>query len=168
LNVRAAVVHVLGDVGISATVIVAGLIVLVTGWTCVDPILSMGVALLLAVGTWGILRETTNILLEATPHGISLKHLVEDMQGIPGVQKVHDLHVWSISSGMPALSCHVLIDDLPPGESTHILQSLNLLLNEKYTINHSTIQLEYNQHHGASCKVTELYCRFDVVGHGHE
>jgi cobalt-zinc-cadmium efflux system protein len=164
LNVRAAAMHVFGDVGVSVAVIVAGLIVLITGWTFIDPLLSMVVALWLAVGTWGIIRETIEILLEAVPRGISLKHLVADMQGVAGVQTVHDLHVWSISSGMPSLSCHVLIDNLSSGESAHILHSLKHLLHEKYNINHSTIQLEYNHHHGVSCKERELYCRFDAVG----
>jgi cobalt-zinc-cadmium efflux system protein len=161
LNVRAAALHVFGDVGVSAAVIVAGVIVLLTGWTFVDPLLSIGVALLLAFGTWSIIRETTDILLEAVPKGISLKALVTDMQAVTGVQAVHDLHVWSVSSGMPTLSCHVLIDDLPPSESAHILHSLKDLLGEKYHIGHATIQFECKQHQGGCCGNSELYCCFE-------
>src|SRR6266566_5759842 len=103
LNVRAAMLHVFGDVGASAGVIVAGIIIFLTGWTIVDPLLSVGIAVLIAVGAWRILRETTEILLEATPKNISLPQLVEDMRKINGVQDVHDLHVWCITSHMNAL-----------------------------------------------------------------
>jgi cobalt-zinc-cadmium efflux system protein len=162
LNVRAAALHVFGDVGVSAGVIVAGVIVLITGWTFVDPLVSIGVALLLAFGTWGIIRETTNILLEAVPQGISLEKLKADMHKVEGVQAVHDLHVWSVSNGMPALSCHILIDDLPPSESAHILHLLNALLRETYHIDHATIQFECGQMQIACrCAAGECYCCFE-------
>src|SRR2546421_3416251 len=109
LNARAAALHVFGDVGASIGVIVAGIIILLTDWTVVDPILSVAIAGLIAVGAWRIVRETTDILLEAVPKGIDMPQLVTDMKGVVGVQDVHDLHVWGITSGMAALSCHVLI-----------------------------------------------------------
>ena len=121
LNVRAATLHVFGDVAASAGVIAAGILILFTGWTLADPLLSVGIALLIAVGAWRVLRETTDILLEAVPRDISLSKLVADMKSVEGVQDVHDLHVWSITSGMSALSCHTLIDDLPPSGSSPIL-----------------------------------------------
>src|SRR5713101_6912655 len=104
LNVRAAMLHVFGDVGASAGVIVAGVIILLTGWTFVDPLLSVGIAVLIAIGAWRILRETTAILLEAVPKGLSMPELVKDMKSVEGVEDVHDLHVWSITSNMYALS----------------------------------------------------------------
>jgi cobalt-zinc-cadmium efflux system protein len=158
LNVRAAALHVLGDVGASVGVIVTGAVILLTGWTLADPILSIGIAILIAVGAWRILRETTDILLEAVPHDISISNLVRDMRNVKGVQDIHDLHVWSIASGMHALSCHVLIDNLPPSASASILQSLTTVLNEKYRIGHSTIQFECNSHEGACCRTQDLYC----------
>ena len=85
------------------------------------------------------------------------------MKGVEGVQDVHDLHVWSIASGMYALSCHVLIDDLPPSGSSPILQSLTTMLNEKYHIGHATIQFECNNRQGACCEVDGLYCRMEAV-----
>src|SRR5712692_2987685 len=94
LNVRAAALHVFGDVGASVAVIVAGVVILLTGWTPADPVLSVGIAGLIAVGAWRILRETTDILLEGTPKGISMPALVDDMKRVPGIQDVHDLHVW--------------------------------------------------------------------------
>ncbi|MBV9232357.1 MAG: cation transporter [Chloroflexi bacterium] len=172
LNVRAAMLHVFGDVGASVGVIVAGLIILLTGWIFVDPLLSVGIAVLIAVSAWRILRETTDILLEAVPRGISITNLVKDMKGIEGVQDVHDLHVWSIASGMSALSCHVLIDNLPPSDSSPILQSLTTLLSERYQIGHSTIQFECNAHEESCCEQKTLYCRLEAAkepccDHGH-
>jgi cobalt-zinc-cadmium efflux system protein len=161
LNVRAAALHVFGDVGVSAAVVVAGVIVLLTGWTFVDPLLSIAVALLLAFGTRGIIRETTNILLEAVPKHISLKHLTADMQKVTGVRAVHDLHVWSVSGGVSALSCHVLVDNLSLGESTHILHVINDLLRERYRIDHVTIQFECSQDQiTCSCDSNGCYCCF--------
>lgn len=163
LNARAAALHVFGDVAASVGVIVAGIIILLSGWTLADPILSVGIAFLIAMGAWRILRETTDILLEAVPRDIAMSHLVEDMKHVEGVQNVHDLHVWSITSGMYALSCHALIDNLPPSSSSPILQSLTTLLNDKYHITHTTIQFECNAHEGACCEMKGLYCRMEPV-----
>ena len=146
LNVRAAALHVFGDVGASVAVIVAGVVILLSGWYPADPMLSVGIAGLIAVGAWRILRETTDILLEAVPKDIHLSELVRDMMRVPGVQDVHDLHVWCITSGMYALSCHVSIADLPPSQSASILQSLETMLGEQYRIGHTAIQFECHAH----------------------
>jgi len=163
LNVRAAMLHVFGDVGASAGVIVAGIIILLTGWTIVDPLLSVGIAVLIALGAWRILRETTDILLEAVPKGLSMLDLVRDMKSVQGVQDVHDLHVWCITSNMYALSCHALIDDLPPSDSSAILHSLNTILSEKYHIGHATIQFECQPHQETYCAVNGLYCHLETA-----
>jgi cobalt-zinc-cadmium efflux system protein len=163
LNVRAATLHVFGDVGASVGVIVAGMLILLTGWSIADPLLSIGIAVLIAIGAWRILRETTDILLEAVPKDISMVTLVDDMKKVDGVQDVHDLHVWSIASGMYALSCHTLIDDLPPSGSSPILQSLTTMLSEKYHILHSTIQFECDDPQGTSCEFDGLYCCMETL-----
>jgi cobalt-zinc-cadmium efflux system protein len=162
LNVRAAMLHVFGDVAASAGVIVAGVIILFTGWTFVDPLLSIGIAVLIAISAWRILHETTDILLESVPKGVSMPGLVKDMKSVKGVEDVHDLHVWSITSNMNALSCHALIADLPPSDSSVILQSLNTMLSEKYHIGHVTIQFECNPHQESYCAVNGLYCHMEV------
>lgn len=168
LNVRAASLHVLSDIGASFGVIVAGLIILLTGWNIVDPLLSMGIAVLVAFGAWHILRETMDILLEAVPKDIPMEQLVKDMRAISGVKDVHDLHVWCITNSMYALSCHVMIDNLPPSDSSPILQSLTDLLNIKYHIGHSTIQFETQGHEGTCiCEKDDLYCQMKVA-HEHE
>ena len=162
LNVRAAMLHVFGDVGVSAGVIVAGITILLTGWTIVDPLLSVGIAVLIAIGAWRILRETTEILLEAVPKGVSMPGLVKDMKSVEGIEDVHDLHVWGITSNMYALSCHALIADVPPSDSSVILHSLNTMLSEKYHIGHVTIQFECDPHQETYCAVNGLYCHMEM------
>ena len=157
INVRAAALHVFGDVGVSIGVIVTGAIILLTKWTPLDPILSIAISVLIVVSSWPILREAADILLESTPKGIVLPQLVLDMKRVGGVKEVHDLHVWSITSGMSALSCHVLIDDLPPSGSSPILQTLKNMLHEQYSIDHTTIQFECSTQ-GACCEENDLYC----------
>jgi cobalt-zinc-cadmium efflux system protein len=166
LNVRAAMLHVFGDVGASVGVIIAGIIILLTGWTVVDPLLSVGIAALITVGAWRILRETADILLEAVPKGLSMPDLVKDMRGVEGIQDVHDLHVWSITSNMYALSCHALIDNLRLSDSSSILHSLNTMLSEKYHIGHVTVQFECEPHQEAYCAVNGLYCHLETAEHG--
>jgi len=168
LNVRAAALHVFGDVGASVAVVLAGVIILLTGWTPADPLLSVGIAGLIAVGAWRILRETTDILLEGTPKGISMPALVDDMKRVPGVQDVHDLHVWSITSGMCALSCHALIDDQSTSESASILQALETMVGEKYRISHATIQFECHAHQERYCSMDGLYCQMEAGANRNE
>ncbi len=173
LNVRAATMHVFGDVIASVGVVVGGIIILLTGWTLVDPLLSVAIAVLIALGAWSILRETTDILLESVPRDVSLSNLVDDMKKVEGVKDVHDLHVWCIASGMYALSCHTLINDLPPSGSSPILQSLTSMLSEKYHIGHATIQFECSDHRAACCEMDGLYCRMEIAkersnGYSHE
>ena len=161
LNVRAASLHVIGDIGASIGVVVAGIIILLTGWTIVDPLLSVAIAVLVAFSAWRLLRETMDILLESTPRGICMTDLVKDMQHVDGVRDVHDLHVWSITSDMNALSCHVMIDNLPPTASSPILNSLTTLLKDRYQIGHTTIQFECQSEHKTAC-CEGLYCRMEV------
>jgi cobalt-zinc-cadmium efflux system protein len=169
LNVRAASLHVLGDVAASLGVILAGVLILFTGWQVVDPLLSISIALLVAWGAWRILRETVDILLESAPRAIPVPQLAKDMGEVDGVQAVHDLHVWTIANGMYALSAHVLIDNLPSSDSALILQQLTSLLNQRYQIMHTTIQFECVAHPGACCGKDLLYCQLELAhSHDHE
>ena len=158
LNVRAAMLHVLGDVGASVGVIIGGLVIVLTRWYPADPIISLGIAVLIAWGAWRILRETVDILMEATPKGLNLAQLVRDVVRVPGVADVHDLHVWSIAGGMNALSAHVQVEgDQPLSTCDALLGTLNGILANRYKITHTTIQFEYagcNPHNG-----DELYCQ---------
>jgi cobalt-zinc-cadmium efflux system protein len=165
LNVRAAALHVFGDVGASVGVILAGIIVLITGWLFIDPLLSIGIAIFIAFGAWGIVRETTDILLEAVPRDISLNSLVKDIRAVRGVNDVHDLHVWRIASGMSTLSCHVSISDLAPEENARILSEISTTLQTRYHISHATVQCECKDHVQACCQDESLYCRLETTGH---
>ncbi len=168
LNTRAALLHVIGDVGASAAVIVGGVIVLLLGWTIVDPLLSIGISLLLAVGSWRVVRETIDILLEAAPRNIPVAQVAEDMKQVEGVEDVHDLHVWTIASGMSALSCHAHVADLPPSGNASILRSLTQMLRDKYQISHATIQLESNTYQKTCYCTEDLYCCMKTPKHDHQ
>jgi cobalt-zinc-cadmium efflux system protein len=142
LNVRGAVMHVLGDALSSGAVVVSGLVILLTGWRRIDSILSVAISFVIIVGAVRLVRESVDVLLEASPSGIELKTVTSDIRGIPGVRQVHDLHIWSITSGMPALSGHVVLDATTLSHSDSILNSIKALLKERYQIHHTTIQIE--------------------------
>jgi cobalt-zinc-cadmium efflux system protein len=168
LNVRAAMLHVFGDVGASAGVIVGGLIILLTRWYPADPLISLFIALLIARGAWDVLRETVNILMEATPADVNVAQLVRDIIRLPGITDVHDLHIWSIAGGMRALSAHVQVGDRPLSACDPLLGQINRLLQDRYKIGHTTIQLE------CTCSAPDdLYCRLNGTAepdhdHAHE
>jgi len=164
LNVRAAALHVVGDIGASAGVILGAIIIALTGATWVDPVISVAIAALIAVSAVRLILETLNILLEATPKGSSVPRMAEDMRHVKGVREVHDLHVWTIASGMRALSCHAIVDDIPASQSAMILDRLTAMLRAKYDICHTTIQFEsamHKSHEGCACEAgasNRLYC----------
>lgn len=142
VNIRSAFVHQLGDTLSTAAVIVGGWFILSGGHTWVDPALSLGISCLILWSSFGIIRETLNILLEGAPHGASAEQISAILSKIDGIRDVHDLHVWSLGSDTHALSCHILIDDITISESQVILRNVTELLSATFHINHTTIQLE--------------------------
>lgn len=161
VNIRSAFVHQLGDTLSTAAVIVGGAVMLFTGLTWIDPVLSIGIACLILWSSFDIIRETLNILLEGTPRGIKLESIVSQMKACTGVMDVHDLHVWSIGSEMHALSAHILIADIPPSESERILRDVKHCLSDRFHIVHTTIQFEHT-----GCE-TEHECVMPVNTHEH-
>ena len=144
LNIRAAFMHMLGD-AISAVGIIAGAIAIhFTGIDVIDPILSVLIGGLIIWTAWDIIQESLNVLLEGLPRGMELDEVTGAMRKLNGVIDVHDLHIWSLGSSAHALSCHVLIEDMPPSESNTILQRINELLCG-FDIHHSTIQFEHTK-----------------------
>jgi cobalt-zinc-cadmium efflux system protein len=143
VNIRSVFVHQVGDTLSTGAVIAGGWVILWTGKTWVDPLLSIGIGFLILWSSWDIIRETLNILLEGTPRGMSVEAIVAGIQGIHGVNDVHDVHVWSIGSETHALSCHISIADIPLSESETILRSVNQLLASRFQIHHTTIQFEH-------------------------
>jgi cobalt-zinc-cadmium efflux system protein len=154
LNMRAALLHVLGDIGASVGVVVAGVVILLTGWLYIDPLLSLGIAVLIAFGAWGIVRETVNLLMEGTPREIDLAAVTQEITTTDLVTGMHDLHVWALSSDEVALSCHVVVGDCSLGDAEHVVRDLESRLCGKFEIGHTTIQVESCHpcgeiHHGA-------------------
>lgn len=141
LNVRAALRHVLADLAASAGVIVAAVLVLVTGWALADPLVAVLIAVLVLASSWGVLRESVGVLLEAAPRGTSADEIGRALAAHPRVRDVHDLHVWTITSGFPSLSAHVLCD---LGADCHaIRRELERMLDERFGIRHTTLQVDH-------------------------
>src|SRR5260221_817898 len=142
VNIRSTFIHQLGDTLSTAAVIAGGWAILWTGRTWIDPALSIGIGVLILWSSFGIIRETLNILLEGIPRGMSVEAITANLAAIQGVNDVHDVHVWSIGSETHALSCHIGIADIPVSESEAILRDVKQLLAVKYHIHHTTIQFE--------------------------
>jgi cobalt-zinc-cadmium efflux system protein len=143
LNMRAALLHVAADALGSLGVIVSAVLILATGWLEADPLVSILIGILVLLSSWQVLREATGVLLEATPEGIDADAVGRAMAAAPGVSEVHDLHIWTITSGFPALSAHVLVG---PGEDCHARRrELAELLERDFGITHSTLQVEHTQ-----------------------
>jgi cobalt-zinc-cadmium efflux system protein len=141
LNVQGALRHVVADALGSIGVMVAALIIVLTGWRYADPLVSVAIGVLILASSWSLLRDSTNILLEATPRGIDAEEVGRRMAGAEGVLEVHDLHIWTITSGFPALSAHVLVGR---SEDCHARRrSLEDLLAREYGISHTTLQVDH-------------------------
>jgi cobalt-zinc-cadmium efflux system protein len=163
INVRAAFVHMLGDALGSIAIIAGAVAIAYTGWVQVDPLLSMLIGALIVWTAWDIIHESLNILLEGLPRGLRLNDVIGVMRAVEGVMDVHDLHIWSLGSSTHALSCHVLIEDVPPSSSDAILRRLNGMLAERFHIAHTTVQFEH-----CSCEVSETGCIVIPVETQHE
>jgi cobalt-zinc-cadmium efflux system protein len=142
LNLRAALIHVVGDVAVSTGVVLAGAIILLTGWLAIDPLLSIGIAVLIAYGAWQIVRETVNLLMEGTPREINLQAVASEITDTGLISSMHDLHVWALSSDETALSVHVVVDDCELEEAEHVVRDLETRLCDRFAIGHTTIQVE--------------------------
>ncbi|HTZ82805.1 MAG TPA: cation diffusion facilitator family transporter [Candidatus Acidoferrales bacterium] len=143
VNIRSALLHEIGDTLSTAAVIAGGWAILVTGHYWIDPVLSVGIGVLILWSGFGIVRETLNILLEGTPRGMKLEKIESTIRAVEGVNDVHDLHVWSIGSETHALSCHISIADIPPSVSERILRDVKDRLLHNFRIDHTTIQFEH-------------------------
>lgn len=144
LNVQGAWLNVMSDALGSLGVIVAGLVIRWRGWAIADPIASMVIGILIAVNSWNLVTQSVNILLEGTPRHLRIPDVVQAMRAVPGVHEVHDVHLWTITTGMEAMSGHVIVEDV--ARSAEILSGLNALLSQQFGITHTTFQLE-PQHH---------------------
>jgi cobalt-zinc-cadmium efflux system protein len=140
LNVRAAYLEVLSDALSSVATLIAAGVVMLTGWTGADALAGVAIALLIVPRTWSLLKQAVNVLLEGTPPHLVLAEIEAAMCAVDGVRRVHDLHVWTLTSGREAMSAHVVVDDVR--ESERLLETLHALLHARFGIDHTTIQLE--------------------------
>lgn len=157
LNIRGAYLHILGDALSSLGVIVGGILIFFFQWYLVDPVISVAISLVILRGAFVLVKDSTNILLEAVPKEVDLEEVQRSLKTIAGVKDLHHVHLWTIASGIYSLSAHVLVDDILMSHTGQIVQNINRLLTEKFQISHTTIQLECE-----NC--TEgFYCNMDKV-----
>src|SRR6478752_1321095 len=158
LNIRSAFWHMLGDAWVSLGVIVSGGAILLTGWTVLDPLVSFLLVAAILRGAWPIFRESLEILLESTPPGVSASNIAGAIEAIPGVDNVHDLHVWAIEPRLVMLTCHVLVDENHGAFTSELLKNIRGRIAEDFGITHITIQLETHCAHkdAMHCDLTTL------------
>ena len=143
LNIRAAFTHMAGDAAIALGVVVAGIVILYTGWSWLDPAVSLAIALLVIFGTWGLLRDAVNLALQAVPEGIELAKVRDYLGSVPGVTEVHDLHVWGLSTTETALTAHLVMPGGYPGDA--LREQICAELRQHHAISHPTLQIELGE-----------------------
>ena len=142
LNVEGALQHVIADLMGSVAVIISAVIVIVFGWTIVDPILSVLIALLIVSSSWHLVTSVLQVLVEGTPEHLDLYKLCSDIEDVPGVTIIHDVHAWTVTSGYVSFTAHVLIDPDHAGDFDDMLREIRRIANEEHGVAHTTIQLE--------------------------
>ena len=162
LNVRGAYIHMLGDAISALGVVVAGVIVALTGSSLADPLVSILIGLLILGSSWGILRESVDVLLEATPAGMNIVEVEKTIAQIHGVLAVHDLHVWTVGSGMICCSCHVMVNEQSIRSGENVLRGVTEQLRSNFGIAHSTIQVEVE-----GCDPNDMFCVQKIAQHHH-
>jgi cobalt-zinc-cadmium efflux system protein len=166
LNLRSAYMHTVGDAVSALGVVVAGLILAFTGAAIADPIVSILIGLLILWSSWGILKESVNILLEAIPKGMDMQAVERTISEVAGVMEVHDLHVWTVGSGIIACSCHIMVEEQSIKAGQNVLRIVADELKRKFGISHTTIQVE-----AEGCDPNDMYCLMKIAqlheGHRH-
>jgi cobalt-zinc-cadmium efflux system protein len=158
LNVHSAYMHMLGDAISAAGVVVAGLVVAFAGASVADPIVSILIGILILWSSWGILKESVNVLLEGVPEGMEMEKVERTIGAVAGVLAVHDLHVWAVGSGMICCSCHVSVEEQSVRSGENVLRAVAEELEHKFGISHSTIQVEVE-----GCEPNDMYCIMKVA-----
>ena len=149
LNRRSAFIHMLGDAAVSAGVLVSGLIIVFTGWSWLDPAVSLLIVAVILMSTWGLLRDSVHLSLDGVPAGVNSGAVLSYLAGQRGVTDVHDLHIWALSTTSVALTAHLVVPDREAEES--LLGSLTPMLKQRFRIDHATLQIERDRcDHGCS------------------
>ncbi len=142
LNIRGAFWHMLADAWVSLGVVICGIGIIFTGWTGLDPLISLAIVFVIGKGAWPIFRESLDVLLESTPPHINTSKIVESIEHIDGVNNVHDLHIWAVEPRLIMLTCHVLVESDHERDKDSLLNTIQSMINTKFGIHHHTIQLE--------------------------
>jgi cobalt-zinc-cadmium efflux system protein len=161
LNIRSAYLHMVGDALSAFGVVLAGLVVILSGSLLADPVASILIGGLILWSSWGVLKESVNVLLEGTPVGLDMSAVEKAITAVPGVLNVHDLHVWTVGPGVIACSCHVLVAEQTIREGQQILKSVVDELGHHFGISHTTVQVEVEGH-----EADEMYCTLKRQGRG--
>ncbi|MFV1981996.1 MAG: cation diffusion facilitator family transporter [Thiohalomonadales bacterium] len=143
LNIKGAYLHMAADAGVSLGVVVAGLAIMATGWLWLDPAISLIIVFIILIGTWGLLRDSTNLAMDAVPEGINFEEIETYLLSLANVTKLHDLHIWALSTREVALTVHLIINERINDNS--FLKDISQELHKKYGIAHATIQIENNE-----------------------
>ena len=154
LNAKGAFLHLVSDAAVSLGVLVGGLIILKTGWYWVDPVVSLGISLVIVWSTWGLLREAVNMSLDAVPASINPGEVRKYLEGLAGVVRIHDLHIWPISTTEVALTCHIIMPKGHPDDS--FMAKVAEELREKFGISHTTLQSELGMEEDCALEPTEV------------
>lgn len=139
LNAKGAYLHMMADAAVSVGVVIAGAVIMFTGWSIIDPLVSLAIVAVILLGTWGLLKDSVNLALDAAPAGVDVEAVREALGGLPGVTAVHDLHIWGLSTTRTALTAHLCHDRADPAA---LLEEALALVRARFGINHSTLQLE--------------------------
>lgn len=162
LNLKSAFVHMLGDTVSSVGVILGAIFIYFTGWYIIDPIISVVICVMILLWSYKLIMESIDVLLEATPKSINIDELIKSLKQISGIDNAHDIHVWTITSGMYAMSAHIDTKDMLISETTKLSKEINGVVNEKFKIGHTVIQF------GCECKtnITQT-CNNHLNHHNH-
>jgi cobalt-zinc-cadmium efflux system protein len=158
LNVRSAYMHMLGDAISAVGVVVAGVIVASTRTTIADPAVSLLIGILILWSSWGILKEAVNVLLESVPEGMSMETVERTIGAVAGVLEVHDLHVWTVGTGVIACSCHITVEEQSVRSGENVLRAVARELEHDFGITHTTIQVEVE-----GCEPNDMYCIMKIA-----
>jgi len=142
INIKGAFVHLLTDLFSSVAIVIGGAVIIWTGWEPIDPILSLVICIVVGVWGWRLLRDSTVVLMEAAPRSIDVAEVSRRVTEMEGVRAVHDVHVWEMSSGLYAMTCHVLVDDMLISHTESIKNAVNRMLSDSYRIGHTNLQFE--------------------------
>ncbi len=153
LNIRSAFWHMLGDAWVSLGVVISGGAILFTGWTILDPLISLLVVAAIAKGAWPLFKESLDVLLESTPPKISASHVAATIESIPGVRNVHDLHIWAVEPRLIMMTCHILVDGDDSALTNDLLHTIRTKVSEDFGIKHMTVQMGT-----ACCHPDEIHC----------